>query len=120
VLARDAAALKNTTLDGSSVRLLPAFDPLLLAHVEKDHLVERRHYKRVYRNQGWLSPVVLVGGRIAGVWFLRATARRLTADVELFGRASRDIRRAIQTEADAIGRFLGTPCDVAFRSGKGS
>jgi Winged helix DNA-binding domain len=114
VLARDAAALKNATLDRSSVRLLPAFDPLLLAHFEKDHLVERRHYKRVYRNQGWLSPVVLVGGRIAGVWFLRATAKRLTADVDLFARASRDVSRAIAAEADAIGRFLGTPCEAVF------
>jgi hypothetical protein len=114
ILARDADALAGAALDLSSVRLLPAFDPLLLAHVEKDHLVEPRHYKRVYRNQGWLSPVVLVGGRIAGVWGLRAAARRLTADVELFGRASRQVRRAIEAEADAVGTFLGAGCEVAF------
>jgi len=96
------------------VRLLPSFDPLLLAHAEKDHLVERRHYKRVYRNQGWLSPVVLVGGRIAGVWSLRASARRLIAEVDLFARPSREVRRRTEAEGDAIGRFLGASCEVAF------
>jgi len=114
VLAADASAVASASLDASAVRLLPAFDPLLLAHAEKDHLVERRHYKRIYRNQGWLSPVVLVGGRVAGVWFLRAAAKRLIADVDLFAKVSRDVRRAIQSEAAAIGSFLGTNCEVAF------
>lgn len=50
------------------VRMLPAFDPFLLAHAAKDHLVHRTHYKRVYRNQGWISPVVLIDGRVAGIW----------------------------------------------------
>ena len=65
VLRRDVTSLTTSELDASSVRLLPSFDPLLLAHAQKDHLVRRSQYKRVYRNQGWLSPVVLVGGRIA-------------------------------------------------------
>ena len=114
VLARDVDPLRSAALDTTGVRLLPSFDPLLLAHAEKDHLVERRHYKRVYRNQGWLSPVVLVGGRIAGVWSLRASARRLIAEVDLFVRPSREVRRRVEAEGDAIGRFLGTSCEVAF------
>src|SRR2546425_3377957 len=107
ILRRDAAALAASELDASVVRLLPAFDPLLVAHARKDHLIAPRHYKRVYRNQGWLSPVVLVGGRIAGVWFLRSTAKRLTADVEPFTRVPSTVRQRIAEEADAVGRFLG-------------
>jgi hypothetical protein len=117
ILQRDESALTASELETADVRLLPAFDPLLLAHAEKDHLVERRHYKRVYRNQGWLSPVVLVGGRIAGVWSLRATARTLVADVDLFARASRAVRGRIEEEAAAMGRFLGTACAVSMSIG---
>jgi hypothetical protein len=57
------------------VRLLPAFDAFLLAHATKDHIVDPRFYKRVYRNQGWISPVVLVGGRIAAVWSIQRHTR---------------------------------------------
>ena len=53
------------------------FDTFLLAHATKHHLVEPRFYKRVYRNQGWLSPVVIVAGRIVAVWFLRAAGEDL-------------------------------------------
>src|SRR5712692_1397706 len=63
ILRCDLDALKKSRLEKTAVRLLPAFDPLLLAHASKDHLVDPRYYKRVYRNQGWLSPVVLAGGR---------------------------------------------------------
>src|SRR5205823_6571799 len=114
ILRRDESALAASELDAEDVRLLPSFDPLLLAHAKKDHLVEPRHYKRVYRNQGWLSPVVLVGGRIAGVWSLRATARSLLADVKLFARVSRAVRRRIEEEAAAMGDFLGAPCAVSW------
>jgi hypothetical protein len=31
-------------------------------HAAKDQLVRSRFHKRVYRNQGWLSPVVIAGG----------------------------------------------------------
>lgn len=79
-----------------------------------DHLVERRHYKRVYRNLGWLSPVVLVSGRIAGVWFARASARTPAIDVELFARPTKSIRARVEEGAADPGRFLGAPCAVSW------
>jgi len=54
ILRRDARALAEAEPNDRLVRLLPAFDSYLLAHAVKDHLLEARFYKRVYRNQGWL------------------------------------------------------------------
>ena len=114
ILRDDAPALADSRLDESGVRLLPSFDPLLLAHAQKDHLVEKRYYKQVYRNQGWLSPVILAGGRIAGTWSPRETAKRTVVDVDLFGRAARQIRKGIEEDVAALGAFLGTPCTVSW------
>jgi len=114
ILKSDRRALAGASLDPVSAHLLPSFDPFLLAHAEKDHLVERRHYKRVYRNQGWLTPVVLVGGRVAGVWSLRAAAKRMLVDVDLFARQPRPVREAIEGRASAMGRFLGAECEVTW------
>ena len=110
----DQARLAGSALDESAVRLLGAFDPLLLAHATKEHLVEPKHYKRVYRPQGWISPVVLRGGAIVGVWFPSTTAKRLTLGVELFGRVSPAVREGVEREAEAMGRFLGVRCDARF------
>jgi DNA glycosylase AlkZ-like len=77
ILRRDADVLTDAALDASALapRLLPAFDTYLLAHAAKGHLIEPHFYKRVYRAQGWLSPVVIVGGRVVAVWLLEERAR---------------------------------------------
>jgi uncharacterized protein YcaQ len=111
------AAFVGRAPDDGDVRLLGAFDPFLLAHATKEHLVAPRYYKRVYRAQGWISPVVLRGGTIVGVWFPTTTGKTVILGVELFGRGAPGVRKAVEREADALGRFLGARCDVRFSSG---
>ena len=113
ILRRDRAELAGAALDRTPT-LLPSFDTFLLAHAAKDHLIEPPFYKRVYRNQGWLSPVVLVAGRIVAVWSLEQRARAYTVDVRPFTALDRRVRAGIEREADALGRFLGARCDIAF------
>ena len=115
ILRRDLAELAASTLDASPT-LLPAFDTFLLAHSTKDHLVEPRFYKRVYRNQGWLSPVVLASGRIVAVWFLEERAKSFTVDVQPFGTLDAKARRGLAQEAEALGAFLGARCDVQYKA----
>jgi len=109
LLKTDVNALAGSRLDDRSVRLLPSFDPLLLAHAAKDHLVETRFYKRVYRNQGWLSPVVLAGGKVVAVWFPRTNGKSVDIEIQPFARLSSATRAAIVQEAEALGRFLDAP-----------
>jgi len=88
------------------VRLLPAFDPFLLAHTAKDHLVHRTHYKRVYRNQWWISPVILIDGRVAGIWSHTRKSGNLRMEVAPFEKFPKKIRALIEEEAASIARFL--------------
>jgi hypothetical protein len=115
ILRGDLAELSASKADPSPT-LLPAFDTFLLAHSAKDHLVEPRFYKRVYRNQGWLSPVVIVNGRIVAVWFLEERARAFTVDVQPFGTLDAKVRHGLSAEAEALGVFLGARCDVQYKA----
>jgi uncharacterized protein YcaQ len=115
VLRRDLPALADHAPDGS-LRLLPSFDPFLLAHATKNHLIDTRHYKRVYRNAGWITPVVLIGGRVAGIWAIETRGKAVTADVRLFAPADRPTRAGIERETAALGGFLGARCAVKIRS----
>ncbi len=115
VLRGDLAALVESAPDGS-LRLLPHFDPFLLAHATKDHLVEKRHYKRVYRNQGWITPVVLVDGLVAGIWSTETRGKAVAVHAQMFAPLSRATRAGIEREAAALGTFLGAKCDVRIRS----
>ena len=107
VLTADAEAAASAEPDGA-VRLLPAFDQYVVGAPRGDgDVVPAAERARVYRPQGWLSPVVLVDGRIAGVWSHERKGARLIVEVEPFGRLARAVRAGVETEADALARFLG-------------
>lgn len=51
------------------VRLLGGFDQYVLgAGTDATYLIPAARRREVSRAAGWISPVVLVGGRVAGVW----------------------------------------------------
>jgi hypothetical protein len=93
---------------------LPHFDPYLLAHAEKEHLLANVHYKRVYRNQGWISPVVLIDGRVTGVWSHKIQGRTLLIQVDPFEKLSRAVRSGIEQEAAALAEFFNCSPMVEF------
>jgi len=106
LLREDVALLEKRGEKETCIRLLPNFDPYLLAHRGKDHLLAREHYKRVYRNQGWISPVVLVNGTIAAVWSYELQAKIVTINIEPFGKLSKPQRAAIKREAENFADFF--------------
>jgi len=96
------------------VSLLPSFDPFLLGHKDKGHLVEAARYKQVFRKAGWLSPVVLVDGRCAGIWSLGRTRAGFVVMVAPFGEMGRGVRDGLGREAARLGHFLGAGAKVAY------
>jgi hypothetical protein len=106
LLAKDYEKLTSNEVDGPNVRLLPSFDPYLLGHAIKDHLVEPANYKQVYRNQGWISAVIMVNGKVAGVWSHGARKGRTALDIRPFKTLSARIRRKIEDEAASLAKFM--------------
>ena len=106
LLREDVAVLNSSPAIRRSIRLLPNFDSYLLAHREKDHLLSAKHYKRVYRNQGWISPVVLIDGAIAGVWSYKLQGKLLLVSVEPFARLSKTERAGIEREAESLAAYF--------------
>jgi hypothetical protein len=102
LLAADVEALRSAG-PPPAARLLPAFDPYVVAVRPRDHVVAAEHGARIYRPQGWISPVVLVDGRAVGVWKLE----RGGVELDLFGRVSAAARRAIDEEAERLREFAG-------------
>jgi uncharacterized protein YcaQ len=112
ILSRDCDELAESNFDGEVVRLLPGFDPYLLAHAQKDHILSDRHYKRVYRNQGWITPVILVDGRIAGIWSFVKKGKALSLRAELFEKLRKPLLMRIHDEAESLGKFLNASISV--------
>ncbi len=106
ILKADLRKLENAEAEGTIVRLLPNFDSFLLGHKSHRNLVDEKNYRKVYRPQGWVSPVLLVNGRARGVWSQERKGRSLGVRVTPFSKLSPGITSDLKTEASELGRFL--------------
>ena len=96
VLREDLKPLAQAEFERPLVRLLPYFDTFLLGHKEREHLLAAKHRPNVYRPQGWIAPVVLVDGRVTGVWEHARDGNRLIVKVTKFEKLSRAIASDIR------------------------
>src|SRR2546429_9520491 len=102
----DLPDLEKAELDEPLVRLLPYFDSFLLGHKSHRNIVDQGNHKKIYRNQGWVSPVLLVDGRAQGVWSHQQNKNNLTIPMTPFSRMSKAVSLRIKEEASDLGRFL--------------
>ena len=114
MLADDVEAMAAAEPTGT-VRLLPGFDHYVVAAPrDADAVLAPAHRARVYRPQGWLSPVLVADGRIEGVWSHEAKGDRVAVAIEPFGRPRRDVKAAAEAEAARLAAFLGGEADVTW------
>jgi hypothetical protein len=114
MLAADVPAAAAAAPIGT-VALLPAFDQYVVAAPrEASPVLAAEHRTRVYRSQGWLSPVLLVDGRIEGVWRHERKGGRLTVVVEPFGTVAEHVRAGAEAQAQRLAAFLGGDLDVSW------
>jgi hypothetical protein len=95
--------------------LLPGFDAYTigaLPHIE--YLLPGLLKAKISRISGWISPVLLVAGRMAGVWRHEKRGQRLAVQIEPFGPLDPTIKASIQEEAERLGIFLGASVEVTY------
>lgn len=98
-----------------SVRLLPYFDPYVISAARhSQYILDAEHKAKVYRAQGWISPVVLVNGQIAGVWEHAVKRGKVTVTVSLFDKMSKAVQRGAEEEVARLGTFLGVESEVVY------
>jgi Winged helix DNA-binding domain len=111
LMAGDVDALAGIE-PSRDVRLLAGFDQYVLGPGTGDTRIlaaERR--QAVSRTAGWISPVVVYRGRVAGVWELADDA----VDVQLFAESPAVPSEALEAEADHVAGCTGHARSLAVR-----
>jgi hypothetical protein len=94
------------------VRLLPGFDPYVNELPRRtNELLPVVHHDRIYRTAGWVTPVVVVDGSVAGTWELTAGKRGGIA-VQPLGSWRGGVHRELRAEADRLAAFLDRPLEL--------
>lgn len=92
------------------VRLLPAFDPYVVGSSRAaDDVVPAQYRSRVHRPQGWISPVLLVDGVVAGTWSHDRTRDDVQVDLDPFARLPAAVQRLAAEESDRVAAALAPP-----------
>jgi len=111
--AREACELPR----GRSVSLLPAFDPYVIgASRHAENLLPGDLRSRVYRPQGWVSPVLLVNGLMAGTWRHEIKGSLVEVRIEPFEKVPAWVRRAARSEAEHLAAYLGGKLNLVWES----
>ena len=125
LVAVSAAGTRLFALAGRTVaepadpppRLLGHFDPFLLGYRDRGLVLDAGYAPRIQTGGGFVHPVVLIGGRVAGTWRLTRApgrARRARLTVEPFMALPAGGADGLAAEAADIGRFLGL--DVTLKT----
>jgi hypothetical protein len=114
LLASDIDALREMEGAKLPVRLLPAFDPLLLAHRDKTEILPAEHYKRIYGAAAWVYPAVLVHGQIYGTWTYQRKARHIEVTVHPFRTIGKAAQAAIEREATHLAKAIARTAVVTY------
>ena len=95
-----------------AARLLPLFDQYVVSSNRGvEALLPQAHRDAVFRQAGWISPVILVDGAIAGVWKHERKGAALTVELSPFAPLPDWAAEQLRAEADRLAGFLGgSPC----------
>ncbi len=114
MLAADARDVREHR-PGRNVSLLPAFDQYVIgASRHTECLLPGDFRSRIYRPQGWVSQVLLVNGRMDGVWRHELRGSRVDISIEPFVNLPSWARRVAASEAERLAAFFGRKLNLAW------
>ena len=114
-LPADIKAL-TATKPFEGVRLLPGFDPWINELPRRTQAVlDPAHHDRIYRVAGWVTPVVIVDGRVEGTWELTSGKRGGIAVTRL-QRWRSGVRAELDAEVDRLAAFLDRPLPIDIQT----
>ena len=92
-----------------AARLLPLFDQYVVnSNRGVEALLPQAFRDAVFRQAGWISPVILVDGAIAGVWRHERKGARLDVELAPFGRLPKWAAAQVAEEASRLAAYLGS------------
>ena len=114
-MLREDVAAATAARPSGVVALLPAFDQYVVAAPrDETPVLAAAHKDRVYRRQGWLSPVLLVDGRIAGVWSHERRGGVLEVTIEPFEPVQELVRDGAEREAQRLAEHFGDELELVW------
>ncbi|MGN5239152.1 winged helix DNA-binding domain-containing protein [Rhodococcus sp. SJ-3] len=93
------------------VRILAPFDNALLSHADRRRFISDDDRRRTMTKNGMIAPLVLVGGRVAGIASLTTGSGSSVVEVTPWRSLTASNRSAIETEGMKLVKFAAPDAD---------
>jgi hypothetical protein len=115
----DLGALASVSSE-HALRLLPGFDPFTNELPRRvDFVLAAADHDRVHRRAGWVTPIVVIDGRVAGTWEIETgRAGAGTVVVRPFGRWRGGARKELGPEVERIAALLDRPLRIEMATAR--
>jgi hypothetical protein len=107
ILKKDRMAIENIDTPSSHITLLPFFDIYLFPHRKKEHLVEAKHYKKIFRTAGWISQTLISMGKVKGIWELEKSPTRQSIAVKPFAKLTIEEKNLLRGKVADLENYYG-------------
>ena len=90
----------------ASIRFLPEYDNILIAHKDRARILPEEHRKKVFVSAGRVLGSVVIDGFVGAIWRVRREKACATLEVSLFESPADEALAAIESEGLALLRFI--------------
>jgi hypothetical protein len=90
-----------------TLRLLPAFDEFMVSYKDRSASLEPRLAKQAITGNGIFKPIIVVNGKIAGIWKRSLQKDSLVIEKILFNKLNRSENKAFEQKAREYALFEG-------------
>ena len=101
-------AMKNK----SSFFLLPAFDEFVISYKDRTPLLPPEHHSKAFTNNGIFHPVIVMNGKVIGVWKRRIQKNTVIIEAEFFNNVSKTVRASVEKKSKKLGNFLEKKTEI--------
>ncbi len=95
-----------------SLYLLPAFDEYMVSYKDRSAALDPDRTKEAITGNGIFKPIIVVNGKIAGIWKRAFKKDSVLIEKSLFGKLSDSENELFQSKAREYGDFEGKPLQI--------
>jgi hypothetical protein len=107
-----APGSSHRVFDPQQIRLLPAFDEILIGYANRSAALASVHNKKIISVNGIFRPIIVENGQVKGLWKRNTLKDRVLIEASLFQPFPEEIKRNIEEEAKRVGEFLNKRVEI--------
>lgn len=89
------------------VYLLPAYDEFTISYKDRTPSLADAHRSRIISSNGIFNPLIIIDGRVAGMWKRQTVKDTVTVKLDLFSRPGKKTEALVWEEAEKYAAFNG-------------